>query len=201
MLQTYFTAGGHIDYFVVVEEAEEEKGRLLGAGKTPLTDSKKACFGTLEEDHQKTKDDVIEQASIVHDVGGSRSARVPWLEQTDFLFYLARLRDKEIKSSYELPPQRAPNVDTKEPNLTRIVAAAEAVLRDAYQLCSDTSPDWKITQQRANILNKFYARASRKADGFRYYKNASTLVKYFTTFKQLLVYYYHVVYSQDKHFT
>ncbi|KUJ07668.1 uncharacterized protein LY89DRAFT_742439 [Mollisia scopiformis] len=32
-----------------------------------------------------------------------------------------------------------------------------------------------MTQQRANILNEFYAGASGRSDGFRYYKNASTL--------------------------
>jgi hypothetical protein len=58
-----------------------------------------------------------------------------------------------------------------------------------------------MTQQRANILNEFYAGASGKADGFRYFKNASTLVTYFTTMKQLLVYYYRVVYCKDGHFT
>jgi hypothetical protein len=46
------------------------------------------------------------------------------------------------------------------------VATAKAVLRDAYQLCSDTSSDQKMTQQWANILNEFYARALRKADRF-----------------------------------
>jgi hypothetical protein len=56
-----------------------------------------------------------------------------------------------------------------------------------------------MTQQRANILNEFYAGASGKSDGFRYYKNASTLVKYFRTWKQLLTYYYRVVYN-DGHF-
>ncbi|OBT60338.1 hypothetical protein VE03_10358 [Pseudogymnoascus sp. 23342-1-I1] len=71
----------------------------------------------------------------------------------------------------------------------------ESVLRDAYALCSDTSPERKMTQQRANILNEFYAGASGRADGFRYYKNPSTLVKYFSTFKQLLVYFFRVVYS------
>jgi hypothetical protein len=92
-------------------------------------------------------------------------------------------------------------VDAKGADLVRILAAAEAVLRDAYQLCSDRSPDRKMTQQRANILNEFYAGASGKADGFRYYKSESTLVKYFTAFKQLLVYYNRVVYSEDGHFT
>jgi hypothetical protein len=58
-----------------------------------------------------------------------------------------------------------------------------------------------MTQQRANILNEFYAGASGKADGFRCFKNASTLVNYFTTMKQLLVYYYRVVYCENGHFT
>jgi hypothetical protein len=57
-----------------------------------------------------------------------------------------------------------------------------------------------MTQQRANILSEFYAGASGKADGFRYFKNASTLVTYFTTMKQLLAYYYRVVYCEDGHF-
>jgi hypothetical protein len=58
-----------------------------------------------------------------------------------------------------------------------------------------------MTQQRANILNEFYARASGKADGFRYFKNTLTLVTYFTTIKQLLAYYYRVVYCEGGHFT
>ena len=111
------------------------------------------------------------------------------------------MRDEEIKSSYELPPKKELDADAEDADLVRIVAAAEAVLRDAYQLCSDTSPDRKMTQQRANILSEFYAGASGKADGFRYFKNASTLVKYFTAFEQLLVYYYRVVYCEDGHFT
>ena len=58
-----------------------------------------------------------------------------------------------------------------------------------------------MTQQYANILNEFYAKASGKADGFQYYKIASTLVKYSTVLKQLLTYYYRVVYCEDGHFT
>ena len=158
-------------------------------------------FEKLEEDRKGVKDDIEKQASIVYDFGDSRSARVPWLERTDFLFHLAKLKDKEIKSAYELLPKRELDADAKDADLVRIVAAAEAVLRDAYQLCSDTSPDRKMTQQRANILSEFYAGASGRAEGFRYYKNVSTLVKYFTVFKQLLVYYYRVVHSVDGHFT
>lgn len=75
------------------------------------------------------------------------------------------------------------------------------MLRDAYQLYSDHSPKRKMTQQRANILNEFYTRASGRADGFWCFKNPSTLTKYFTAMKQLLVYYYRVVYKEDGHFT
>ncbi|KFY99227.1 hypothetical protein V498_00910 [Pseudogymnoascus sp. VKM F-4517 (FW-2822)] len=88
-----------------------------------------------------------------------------------------------------------------DPNLVRILGAAKAMLRDAYKLCSDTSPERKMTQQRANILNEFYARALGKADGFWHFKNPSTLVTYFTTMKQLLVYYYRVVHCEGGHFT
>jgi hypothetical protein len=55
------------------------------------------------------KDDIEEQASIVHDFRDSWSARVPWLERTDFPYHLAKLKDEEIKSLYELPPKREPN--------------------------------------------------------------------------------------------
>ena len=87
-----------------------------------------------------------------------------------------------------------------DPDLVRILVAAEGVLQDAYQLCSDSSPDRKMTQQRANTLNKFYAGALGRADGFRHFKNLSTLTKDFTIIKQLLVYYYCVVYSEDGYF-
>ena len=53
-----------------------------------------------------------------------------------------------------------------------------------------------MTQQRANSLNKFHAGASGRSNGFRHFKNASTLVKYFGTIKQLLAYCYRVVFSQ-----
>jgi hypothetical protein len=66
------------------------------------------------------------------------------------------------------------------------MVAAEGVLRDAYQLCSDSYPERKMTEERANILNEFYTGASGRADGFQYFKNPSTLTKYFTAIKQLL---------------
>jgi len=200
-LQTYFTAKGRIDYFVVVDR---EKGGATARGSTSLTEPEKALFEKLEKDYKDVTRDLEEQASVVHDFGDSRAERVPWLERTDFPSHLARLKDEEIWSSYRLLPKKeldAGSENAEDPILVRILVAAKAVLRDAYRLCSDTSPDRKMTQQRANILNEFYTGASGKADGFRYFKNASTLVTYFTTMKQLLAYYYRVVYSKDGHFT
>ncbi|KAE8445096.1 hypothetical protein EG329_013811 [Mollisiaceae sp. DMI_Dod_QoI] len=157
------------------------------------------------DDYKDVKCDLEEQATVVQDIGDSRSERVPWLHDlTGFPYHLTTLKDEEIWSSYKLPPKKelaAGSEDATDPKLVRILVAAEAVLRDAYRLCSDTSPDRKITQQRANILNEFYAGASGKANGFRYFKNASTLVTYFTTIKQLLVYYYRVVHCDSGHFT
>ncbi|KFY28326.1 hypothetical protein V491_00528 [Pseudogymnoascus sp. VKM F-3775] len=110
----------------------------------------------------------------------------------------------QIWSSYRLPPKKevdgAGAEGAADPDLVCILAAAEAILRDAYKLCSDTSPDRKMTQQRANILSDFYTGASGKADGFRHFKNPSTLVTYFTTMKQLLVYYYRIVHCEGGHF-
>ena len=201
-LQTYFTAKGRIDYFVVVGRG---KGGETARGSMSLTEPEKDLFEKLEKDYKDVKCDLEEQATTVQDIGDSRSERVPWLHDlTGFPYHMTTLKDEEIWSSYKLPPKKeldAGSEDAEDPDLVRILVAAEAVLRDAYRLCSDTSPDRKMTQQRANILNEFYAGASGKADGFRYFKNASTLVTYFTTMKQLLVYYYRVVYNKDGHFT
>jgi Lhr-like helicase len=204
-LQTYFTAGSRIDYFVVIDN--KEKGGLSKQARdsTSLTQPEKELFEKLEKDYKDVNCDLDEQATIVQDIGDSRSERVPWLHDvTGFPYHNTMLKDEEIWSSYKLPPKKeldAGSENSEDPSLVRILLAAEAVLRDAYRLCSDTSPDRKMTQQRANILNEFYAGASGKADGFRYFKNASTLVTYFTTMKQLLVYYYRVVYNEDGHFT
>ena len=202
-LQTYFTGHGRIDYFVVIEVPSQSSRSKLDSAR--LTKTEEELFVKLEKDYDDVKVDIEEQANIVHDIGDSRSERVPWLHDlTGFPYHLTTLKDEEIWSSYKLPPKKeldAGSENAEDPNLVRILVAAEAVLRDAYRLCSDTSPDRKMTQQRANILNEFYTGASGKADGFRYYKNASTLVTYFTTMKQLLVYYYRVVYCKGSHFT
>ena len=178
---------------------------------TPLKEEEKDLFIKLGNDYQDVKGDITEQAGIVQDFRDSRSARVPWLERTGFPSHLAGLRDEEIRSSYQLPHkgkevgEGGDDDEEADPTIARVVRAAEAILRDAYALCSDTSPERKMTQQRANILNEFYAGASGRSDGFRYYKNPSTLVKYFATSKRLLAYVFRVAVTdadgEDRHFT
>jgi hypothetical protein len=51
----------------------------------------------LEKDYKDMECDLEEQASIVHDIGDSRSERVPWLyDLTGFPYHLTTLKDEEI---------------------------------------------------------------------------------------------------------
>ncbi|PMD57726.1 uncharacterized protein K444DRAFT_533434, partial [Hyaloscypha bicolor E] len=110
----------------------------------------KELFKQLEKDYKDMKCDLEKQVTIVQDIRDSRSERVPWLyDITGFPYYLTTLKDEEIWSSYKLPPKKELNADsedTKDPNLVRILVIAEAALRDAYRLCSNTSLDRKMTQ-------------------------------------------------------
>jgi hypothetical protein len=209
-LQTYFTAKGLIDYFVVVDTSIREHRSITSVKvlATPLlpTEGEKAYFKEVEADYNRIKDEIAEQAGIVHDFEDSRSSRQPWLEKTAFPSHLAGLLDEEIHTSYTLPSAkelegggsgRDPETDLV---LVCLVNATRSFLQDAYKLCSNNSPDRKITQQRANILNEFYAGASGKSASFRPYKLGSTLAAYFRTWMQLVVYYYRVVYQPDSHF-
>ncbi|KAF8853058.1 hypothetical protein BDZ45DRAFT_749007 [Acephala macrosclerotiorum] len=149
-----------------------------------LTELEKELFVKLEKDYKDVKRDIKEQTSIVHDFGDSKSERVPWLERMAFLYHTTTLKDEKIWSSYKLPPRKELDTgskDAEDPSLARVLVVVET--------------------QRANILNEFYVEASSKANGFRYFKNASTLITYFTTIKQLLVYYYRVVHRESGHFT
>ncbi|KAH7248458.1 hypothetical protein B0J15DRAFT_514469 [Fusarium solani] len=122
--------------------------------------------------------DLEEQAGVVQDVGESRADRLPGGDGGG---------EGEDNS-----------------DLIRILVAAETVLRDAYKLCSDKSLERKMTQQRAKRLNEFRdagGSSSGKPDGFRSFKNESSLTSYFRRMKQLLVYYYRVVFCEDGHFT
>ena len=225
-LQTFFAARSRVDYFVVAV-ASTDDGDALGHKQRGDEGNGEGGSGREEEDGGDSKEvDGCGQAakvpaaaerlfeSLESDVlnaqwsakgGGdrivedfdSKMSRVPWLQRTGFPAHLAGLRDKEISSSYQLPrPDRDDEAD-----LRRISNAVEGMLRDAYELCNDKSPECRMTQQRANILNEFYSGASGKADAFRSFKNPSTLVKYFSIFKKLLMYYFRVVGSVDGHFT
>ncbi|WKT53704.1 hypothetical protein QSH57_004288, partial [Fusarium oxysporum f. sp. vasinfectum] len=203
-LQTYFTAKGLIDYFVVEDPSPPTTG---GAppGPDPVTASTSQEEGKLFEDLKadtiQASRDLDKEAEIVQDVEALRADRVSWLIHTGFPTHLRGLRDTEILSSYALPR----SIDPLDDDLRRILAAAEGMLRDAYRLCSDKSPERKMTQQRAKRLSNFRGENSKlssiKADKFRSFKNESSLTSYFRIQKQLLAYYYRTVFRADGHFT
>ncbi|KAJ3453736.1 hypothetical protein MRS44_018368 [Fusarium solani] len=212
MLQTYFTAKGRIDYFIVEEPSlssspsgEVSALRFL----LPPSQEEGKLFNELKADLAQASRDLEEQAGVMQDVGESRADRVPWLVHTGFPAHMRGLRDAEIQSSYSLPPKKLPGGDCggegeDNSDLIRILVAAETVLRDAYKLCSDKSLERKMTQQRAKRLNEFRdagGSSSGKPGGFRSFKNESSLTSYFRRMKQLLVYYYRVVFCEDGHFT
>ena len=63
-LQTYFTAKGRIDYFII---ADEENSGVKGTaqGSILVTEPKKELFEKLEKDYKDVKCDLKEQATIV----------------------------------------------------------------------------------------------------------------------------------------
>ncbi|RKK12694.1 hypothetical protein BFJ65_g11956 [Fusarium oxysporum f. sp. cepae] len=229
-LQTYFTAKGLIDYFLVEEDPSlpTTGGALAGSGLAMASTSQEEgkLFEDLKADIIQASRDLDKEAEIVQDVEASRADRVPWLVHTGFPTHLQGLRDTEIMSSYALPRSVDDDDDgggdgddddddgegeeeggagDTDIDLRRILAAAESTLRDAYKLCSDKSPDRKMTQQRAKRLSNFRSddshMSSAKASKFRSFKNESSLTSYFRITKQLLAYYYRVVYRDDGHFT
>jgi hypothetical protein len=145
-LQTYFTGHGRIDYFIVIEVPSQSSRSKLES--TTLLKIEEELFVKLEKDYGNVKANIKKQANIVHNIRDSRSERVLWLyDIIGFLFYIAKLKDKEIWSLYKLPPKRELDIDSKDaedPHLVRILVTAEAVLRDAYRLYSNISPDRKM---------------------------------------------------------
>ncbi|SCO24437.1 uncharacterized protein FFE2_15974 [Fusarium fujikuroi] len=227
-LQTYFTAKGLIDYFLVKEDPSLPltEGALAGSGLAMASTSQEEgkLFKDLKADIIQASRDLDKEAEIMQDVKASRADRVPWLVHTGFPTHLQGLRDTEIMSSYALPrsgdddgdggggdsgddddgEEEGGAVDT-DVDLGRILAAVESTLRDAYKLCSNKSPDRKMTQQHAKRLSNFRSDdshiSSAKASKFRSFKNELSLTSYFRITKQLLAYYYRVVYREDSHFT
>ncbi|KAJ0126877.1 Uncharacterized protein HZ326_30017 [Fusarium oxysporum f. sp. albedinis] len=191
-LQTYFTAKGLIDYFMV----EDPSPSGAGLATAPMSQEEGKLFENLKADIIQASRDLDEEAGIVQDVEESRADRVPWLVHTGFPTHLRGLRDAEIIG------YGAGGADT---DLGRILAAAESTFRDAYKLCSDRSPDRKMTQQRAKRLSNFHYdnsnMISAKASRFRSFKNESSLTLYFQIIKQLFTYYYREVFYNDGHFT
>ncbi|KAF5573044.1 telomere-associated recq helicase [Fusarium pseudocircinatum] len=182
-------------------------------------------FKDLKANIIQASRDLDKEAEIVQDVKASRANRVPWLIHTGFPTHLQGLRDTEIISSYALPQSVNDNNNASgdsnnnnnregeeeggagntDIDLRRILTAAKSTLRDAYKLYSNKSPDHKMTQQRAKRLSNFRSDdshiSSTKASKFRSFKNESSLTSYFRITKQLLAYYYQVVYRKDSHFT
>ena len=205
-MQTYFTATNLRDYFVV--EAPDKGAEAAGGGlpTPPPSPEEGRLFSWLRDDMQKAARHLEGKAAVVEDAGTARADRQLWLRETGFALHLRGLSDAEIKSSYKLPPAAAGRgpAGPGASDLTHILAAADSLLRDAYGLCSDRSLGRKMTQQRALRLSDFAPGApaqSKKMVAFRSFKNESTLTTYFRRMKQLLVYYYRVVYLDDGHFT
>ena len=108
-LQTYLTAKGLIDYFVVVAGGKSELGQFAANnGDSLLTEGEKANFETIEEDLERVKEEVSKGAGIVHDFEDSRASRVPWLERMTLPSHLKDLFDEEIYGSYKVPSDREP---------------------------------------------------------------------------------------------
>ncbi|KID83861.1 telomere-associated recQ-like helicase [Metarhizium guizhouense ARSEF 977] len=191
----------------------------------PPSAAEETLFDRLKNDVQEAARDVEDNGAVVEDCGRGRADREPWLVHTGFPTHLRGLTNTEIWSSFKLPKHRdtlfqskrdkdnanrcendndeAGEEDEEDDDLRRILAAADALFRSAYTLVSDRSPNRKVTQQRAQILSDFAWGAGKKGKdtAFRRFKNPSSLAEYFRTMKQLLMYYYRVVYCDDGHFS
>ncbi|KAI7767507.1 hypothetical protein LZL87_013752 [Fusarium oxysporum] len=207
-LQTYFTAKGLIDYFLVEEDPSllTIGGALAGSGLAIMASTSQEegkLFKDLKADIIQASRNLDKEAEIMQDVEASRADQVPWLIYTRFPTHLQGLRDTEIMSSYTLPRsvdnddddggdsdddddddgEEEGGAGDTDIDLRHILAAAESTLRDAYKLCSNKLPDRKMTQQRAKRLSNFCSDdshiSSAKASKFRSFKNKSSLTSYF----------------------
>ena len=212
-LQTYFTAGGLINYFLVSGDGEGEETDAAGmAGQAQQMQpvpppSHVRALDRIRADAEEAARDKAAQAAQVEAMDCARADREPWLLRCGFPDHLRGLADGEIRSSYQLPRRNCGQKAAASPedaDLIRILEAADIYLKNAYRLCSDNSEDSMMTAQRARRLAEFYAGSTGeegKHGRFRAYKNPSTLEKYFGKAKQLLAYWYRVLHSEGGHFT
>ena len=77
LLQSYFTTWSQVDYFVVTEEETEDRSKGVPVDSVPLSQPEKDLFVKLKKDYKDVKVDIEEQASIVYNIGDSRSEQVP----------------------------------------------------------------------------------------------------------------------------
>ncbi|KAG8404899.1 hypothetical protein J3459_022353 [Metarhizium acridum] len=216
VLQTYFTAKGRIDYFTVHQSNERQDGspgpstRLRGERKgrgsmdqplqyigPPLSAAEERLFEGLKGDLQVAARDLEDMAATIWS-----SYKLPKKENI-LLYDRPRVEEgiRTLGAGYENNDNAGDEQD-EECDLRRILAAADALFRSAYMWVSDRSPTQKMTQQRAQILSDFAWGVGKKGKdtAFRRFKNPSSLTDYFRTMKQLLVYYYRVIYCEGGHF-
>jgi hypothetical protein len=72
----YFTIKGRIDYFIIVDK-EKNKVRKTARAFMLLLKLEKKLFIELKEDYKVIKNNIKEQANIVHDFKDFRLERVP----------------------------------------------------------------------------------------------------------------------------
>ena len=72
-LQTYFTAKGLINYFVIVNKSRSKDYLFIAIDKPILlTKNKKVYFEKIKIDYQKAKEEIVIEASIIHDFKDSQ---------------------------------------------------------------------------------------------------------------------------------
>jgi hypothetical protein len=167
MLQTYFTAKGQIDYFVVTDSTcnrcdgssacchPQQAGLSLQQIQLPSS-PERALLKTLQADAMQARHDMDEAAFMVQDAGEGRADMEAWAVRMGLAGHLRGLRDDEIHLSYQLLPSRirlaassikaqtevdmeADEEADEEDDLRRIIAGVKVLLQDGYQLVSDRS--------------------------------------------------------------
>jgi hypothetical protein len=197
-LQTFFAEKKYIKYFRV-----DNSGDLSSPISCSIAPAEeeflRATLKAQEESRAKNK----AVANLVAPLDTHKSEVIPWLRATGIAEHLQGLQKDEIATAIALPLAVDRETDFVLPRLLDIL---ELVLREAHSWCFP-GPDQKLTWPRQLALSRFQkntplatASVSRRIKGFDPYKEASTLVRYFRSWKQLLCYHYRVVYKGG-HFT